>query len=246
MRLPALTWANARTTAVIVFPILVVLAQGGIPSGTWWDQGWDVPVLIAVLAGIGTVAEGIRALTAAGAREREETEADLRRLARRALGPINSLLPNVPIVELGVHIWVTDDNRLKRLVKYTIEQQRAQTPIRWCRGKGVIGVAWDSGAPLTADLTELYAEADRLSPHEFDALDPEHRYGLTHAEVRVGGRYRTVLAHPLTADGDVIGVLSVDCAADGQRDQLDKLLRDRAFQDVLGSCEAALQRYADR
>lgn len=229
---------------MVVFPILALLGQQGIPQGSWWDSPWDPIVLLTIVTGLATVWAGFTALTSAQHVLRREVEADLRRIARRALGPLNRKLPDVPITDLGVHVWIVADGRLKRLVKYTIEHQRARTPIQWTPGKGVIGVAWIQKQPLTANLEELYKEADQLTPEQFNALASEHRYGLSHAEVRVGQGYRSVLAYPLTDSADaVIGVLSVDCRADGQSAKLSELLADRDFQDVLGTCEAALRRY---
>jgi hypothetical protein len=229
--------------AVVVFPFLIVFGQGGIPSGTWWDDATDLPVLFTVLVGIGVIAYGVDGVFASARREREEIRADLERLARRAFVPINARLPNVPINRLGVHIWTTRGERLDRLIKYTMEHQRVETPIQWSRGKGAIGAAWERGGPLTVDLTPLYAKADELGA-DFDHLDPRKRYGLTLKEVHRGNRYKSVLAYPLSGiDGKILGVLSVDCALAGHTDGLASLVDDRNFQDVLGACESALRRY---
>ncbi len=239
----AISWRAAGAVGVVVFPFLLVLAEGGIPRGTWWDDATDPPVLLAVLVAVGAIAYGIDGVFASGRRGRDEIRADLERLARRAFVPINARLPDVPINRLGVHIWMTKGERLERLIKYTMEQQRVETPIQWSRGKGVIGDAWERGGPLTVDLTPLYASATALGP-AFDGLDPQDRFGLTLEEVQRGNRYKSVLAYPLSGmDGKIIGVLSVDCAIPGRADGLASLVDDRLFQDVLGACESALRRY---
>jgi hypothetical protein len=131
-------------------------------------------------------------------------------------------------------------------VKYTMEQQRVETPIAWRRGKGVIGVAWEQISAVVADLTEMYATLERDGPEAFGARDEGFRYGLSAEEVVRGGHYKSVLAYPLTnVDNDVIGVISVDCTVPDQTHRLSALLEDRGFNDVLGACESALRRYTE-
>jgi hypothetical protein len=238
-------WRYVGPASVLVFPFGFVAADRGIPRGTWWDESRDPAVVLLFMLTIMALVQGVRGLIHAPRDRRATIERDIQQLARRAFVPVNAHLPRVPIDALGVHVWIADGERLNRLVKYTMEQQRARTPISWCCGKGVIGIAWERRQPLVADLTELYARADELTAAEFEQLDSEFRYGLSAEEVNRGGKYKSVLACPLTAEdnNDVIGVLSVDCAVAGHAEQLAELLDDRQFQDVLGSCESALRRY---
>lgn len=241
------SWRAGGSLAVVVFPFLILFGQKGIPSGKWWDDVSDPAVLCTGLIGVGALANGVYGIVTAAEQGRLEIKADLQQLARRAFVPINAHLAEVPINRLGVHIWMTRGDRLERLVKYTMEQQRVATPMRWIRGKGVLGVAWATVTPLTAELGHLYAEAEQLDAASFNALEPGYRYGLSRDEVLRGTRYKSVLAHPLAdEDGEVIGILSVDCGVEGHGRQLAALLDDRAFQDVLGSCEIALRRYMGR
>jgi hypothetical protein len=238
-----LSWRSAGATTVVLFPFLIVAAQQGIPNGTWWDEAVDPPVWFTVLVALGAIVYGIDGIRREARDEREQIIGDLERLARRAFVPINAKLPSVPIGDLGVHIWQVRGGRLDRLVKYTMEHQRMSTPITWTRGKGVIGVAWQRKTSLTAELNDLYEEAKGTDDATFDAGDPDHRYGLIRSEVLSGTHYKGVLAVPLSGvGGDVIGVLSVDCSVVGQRQALEQLLDDRAFQDVLGACEITLRR----
>lgn len=243
----ALSWRVVGPLCVLLFPFLMLGADHGIPDGTWWDDGRDPAIWVTALIVAGAFAYGVAQLVAAPNAARERVRSDLEALARRAFVPINQHLPDVPINRLGVHIWTTDGDELKRLIKYTMEQQRVETPIRWRRGKGVIGVAWDAGSSLTADLTELYELAE-AGGAAFDALEERFRYGLSRDEIRKGNQYKSISAYPLTGTNvdDVIGVLSVDCAVANQARQLDALSSDRTFQDVLGSCESALRRYLGR
>jgi hypothetical protein len=242
-------WRYVAPASVILFPFGFLAADHGVPSDTWWDEARDPAIWLLILVTVAALAQGVLALARAPNDARATIRADIEQLARRAFVPINKRLPATPINQLGVHVWTTDGDRLTRLVKYTMEQQRATTPITWERGKGAIGLAWHRVAPLIADLTDIYAKADSLDAIEFEALDPEERYGLSADEVKRGGRYKNVLAYPFTDehnDNEVIGVLSVDCAVAVPPAQLEALLYDRDFQDVLGSCESALRRYLGR
>ena len=232
---------------MVLFPFLVLAADHGYPEGTWWDEAKD-PAIWATFAIAGlAVAQGVLGLLRAPDAVRAKFREDLERLARRAFVPINANLPTVPINQLGVHVWEVRGDRLVSVVKFTMEHQRATTPIRWERGKGAIGIAWQRVAPVTAELSYLYKEAVRADAATFDALEADYRYGLTRAEVLTGTRYKGILAYPLTDLEDrVIGVLSVDCGIAGQEPGLSRLLDDRAFQDVLGSCQIALREYVGR
>ena len=84
--------------------------------------------------------------------------------------PIDAHLPAVRINRLGVHIWTTHGNDLRRMIKFRMEYKRVDAPIEWCRGNGVLGVAWERGRRVTADLSALYEEAEKMDPATFDAL----------------------------------------------------------------------------
>jgi hypothetical protein len=242
-------WRYLGPVSVVFVPFVLFGAQQGIPNGSWWDEAGDPAVWLTILLCAAAVVFGVQSVIRARESERAILEQDLRQLTRRAFVPINAKLPTVRINQLGVHIWVVDGDHLKRLVRFTMEQSRARTPITWTSGKGVIGLAWRQGAPLIADLTDIYAKADALDDAAFDALDPDKRYGLSAEEVRKGVRYKSVLAYPLTddkKDNEVIGILSVDCAVPVPTAKLEALLHDRAFQDVLGSCESSLREYVGR
>jgi hypothetical protein len=242
-------WRYGGPVAAVLTPFLLFAGPQGIPNGKWWDAPGDPAVWITTILCAAAVVYNVLQLVGAPDEERATIKLDIEQLARRTFVYINRHLPNVRINQLGVHVWTTDGDRLKRLVKYTMEQQRATTPITWTRGKGVIGLAWRQKRNLIADLTDIYAKADTLDPAAFEALDPEERYGLSAAEIRSGGRYKSVLACPLTdeqRENEVIGVLSVDCSVVVPSAALEALLYDREFQDVLGSCESALRRYLGR
>jgi hypothetical protein len=90
----------------------MLLAQAGVPSGTWWDAARDPAVWIATLLGVGVFANGVYGIVAAGREARSQITDDLYVLARRAFVPINGHLRDVPINQLRVHIWTTEEDRL--------------------------------------------------------------------------------------------------------------------------------------
>jgi len=117
-------WRYAGPISVILAPFLFFIAQQGIPSGTWWDQANDPAVIATVAISVAALAQGIRALIRLQGEARQTIESDMEQLARRAFVPINRIMPRVPINKLGVHVWIAEEPHLRRLVKYTMEQQR--------------------------------------------------------------------------------------------------------------------------
>jgi hypothetical protein len=230
---------------------LTLAATNGVPSGAMWDSTGDPAVIGLALIVAGAAAFGVVKVHDEFVADRRRAEKErlepVQQACRSAMTPIARELAGVPLNELGIHLWQVDGDRLKRVIKYTMDLERSDTPVTWTRGKGVIGLVWETGVALATDLSELYRLAEALDDAEFEAqLSATARYGLTRQELLRAQRYRCVLAIPLSSSDDkpskeTIGVVSVDCMRAGHRDGLDRLRTDPVFSNVVGTCQSYLR-----
>src|SRR4051812_40146903 len=120
-------WEYAGPIAATLTPFLLFFSQQGIREGSWWDEGKDPAILLTVLVAVAAAAYGgesfIRTRTEPRKALERDIERETERTVRRAFGPINRHLPEVPITHLGVHVWRVDGDHLTRFVTYTMEQR---------------------------------------------------------------------------------------------------------------------------
>ena len=131
-----------------------------------------------------------------------------------------------------------------------MDRQRPETGLRWTEGRGAIGMAWRTGEVQL--VTGFGAVVEQARNPDDDAflhdLSEDERTGLTRREVLQAPHYEAMLAYPLRGepepdevDPPVVGILSVDFKVDVDQADLDRLLEDDDFGDVLGSCENYLR-----
>lgn len=151
-------------------------------------------------------------------------------------------IPREEMEKIGVHVWsvrgIKGARFLERRAKFTL-QPRRETRVLWRKGTGAIGVAWDLGEPIIANVENL----DKLAPteEEFCDLESAKRYGLMWREFQKSKHYRAILAIPLESRrGRVAGCLSIDLELDGYADRLDTLSKVDQLSTIRDVCEEAL------
>jgi hypothetical protein len=241
--------------------VLLGLAQVEIPDATMWDEPSDPLTVITVaivglaaLYGLGQVIA--KPVTARRAERDAKVAAAKLKLAdqcRKALVPINEHFPNVRLRQIGVHVWkVADDgSQLVPLEKYTADQARIESPLKWTPGRGVVGLAWQNRVPIAeTGLKERAKRARAATDEDWAALDSRKRLGLDREDFIVAeSGFEAILACPLfaesgpaeEADPPVLGVFAVDFRVEVEKGRLLGLGGEQDFEDVLGCCEEVLR-----
>lgn len=242
-----------RTTgalAALVGPLLLLLPKAEIPSATAWDDARDpfvvVTIIVLGLAALYGIFKAIDEGKTDSAAASLERQASLAATLKTVYPIVNRTFRNVPIDEIGIHIWAVDATHgvLRRVEKSLMQGNRDELPIKWEKGTGAIGQAWERLDHVARDLTELIDAAKDPDPARFEALDDDTKLGMTREDVRRSAHYKAVLAVPLsiqpssTAESEIVGVLSIDFGRSVNEGKLDALAHDQRFRDVRGSCEA--------
>lgn len=166
---------------------------------------------------------------------------------REVAAYVDESCPGVRLSAVGVHIWKVGGVRrqyLRRSGTFLLAGDRARSGIRWRRGKGVVGFAWDRRETLVRDLEAIRART--ASREQFEQLPEDERLGLSWGEFQRTPQYQAVAASPLYKRGgkadsaEVVGILAIDFLAKGGCGELRAATQDAAFASVVGICEAAL------
>lgn len=103
--------------------------------------------------------------------------------------------------------WFPVQRELVRVGQFRLDHNRDSSGIHWTKGKGLIGVAWETGDRQGADLTGLSG----LSEKEWTELPRAERWGLKYEEFSRVQDYGAVIAHPIKDDqGRTLGCVSID------------------------------------
>lgn len=227
-------WVS-RTARRVVLSIRLLTLAAGIASGVAfsliesarWDATADEVFAVGLSMSVTTALVQLISLF-----YDERAPRKRRRRRQRATYIVRGLQPaiaratSVPFEDVGVTVW-----RVQRSIWGAALQQVAQEPsayhtgptdIRWTRGKGVIGEAWQRGTSCYADFRLLLKQfPDGLSAEDHKALRRTSIADLRRMDLRefnaIFGKYREVLAEPIKSQrerdrGKVIGVVSIDLA----------------------------------
>jgi uncharacterized membrane protein len=246
-------WWYAYSVALAVSSILsaalVQLRASGLPAGFWTTQ--QPANLLVSAAGIISVA----LLAAQMLRLSESSKADQKREAltntcRQVLTAFHDGSGwRLPATTLAVHVWALPgrlervfggDPPLHRIETYRLARE-SRSKVRWTKGKGVLGRAWEREEALVADLSGLQKGGSRGATY-FDARLHAWRWGISYDEFHQTRQYWSIFVQPLWgADRKLMGLLSVDCthpssatdleaAADAARRELQ--IVEEAMQEI--------------
>lgn len=159
---------------------------------------------------------------------------------------IDERCPNVPLREVGVHIWTTAGppfaRYLRRSGSFLLAGERERSGIVWIKGKGVVGAAWEQGRRITRDIDEIRQKATSRAAYE--QLSAADRMELGWDEFRKTPRYSAISGSPLyrrTGDGSLIrGIVAIDFLVGGHFHELLDATNNSEFADVIGVCETSL------
>lgn len=198
------------------------LGRATADSGFGTQRGRVVALtLIAVIAIVSSFARPIRVYFI----DRIERQRRKAEDAMRALPWAVNELTGAPVRPLGASTWVVVGfwrfKRLYRLARERVDDIPTPSEIRWTKGKGVIGMCWNTGREQVIDTGSLYAEYAGCDQASWNMAPAEVRSGMSHRDfTRIEGKYGTVVAVPVTCKGEkVIGVVALD-APPGHHEEL--------------------------
>lgn len=236
---------GSKWTLALVFAlgVVTVLKEKQIPESSWWEQGnWGqwLFVGLSIPASLGTllVIIGFRRLLTRHAR------GDLFKESAESFAKLALKETSLRKREVGVNIWLVRGMLgFRRLVRETtvVATERHETPIRWTKGKGIIGEAWGRKKIRIADLDRV-REAF-TGPETWCQVKREDRFRLSWDEFDETKRYCAVLAVPLRRHRwslhPVKGVAAIDSLVPGKFDELKRLAALPEFSSVRRACEGA-------
>jgi hypothetical protein len=203
--------------ACAVVNALTVLVLGAarfnLPDGFWKDK---TPVIVVVLihafvASLVQIFVGERGEKARRvAIEREQKISDfliacLDQLTRNAGADWRTT--GIQVFEVRGK-WNT---RHRRIVRVRLSHA-PPSGVKWTKGKGVIGMCWESGQAQYHNVGARLAAYADFDKDRFEALTPSLRFGLTYDDFkRLGDKYGIVACAPIIGDDEVyLGCVSAD------------------------------------
>jgi hypothetical protein len=214
-----------------------------IPKESTWEGGAPARTVLACLALSATLFTFL-VITGYARRLRKDTEQEKFSSACRTIFNLIQKETGIEPSNIGVHVWtVTGFPGGRHMVNRATfrTHRRPLPPIRWTKGKGIIGRCWSSGVESVDDL-ERYNAASR-SKAEFEALSEEDRLGMRWSDYAQTRDFMAVWATPIFRGPEAKrrfgGCLSVDVVAHPHAAKLlDQLTREKKIEldDILSVC----------
>ncbi|KRD07782.1 hypothetical protein ASE48_10115 [Mycobacterium sp. Root265] len=197
---------------------------------------WDPMVAVWAACGVGLVAlfDNVRLIKFKyDARERNAARARLYRPMFSALVALSDIREGIHVFDLGVsvfkisRVWFLwcgvipwSEKRLVRIVRLRLSDSPNESNVRWTKGKGAIGVCWQSNVAVhhdrRADAATWGKNGQYPSEAQFADLQDDQKRGMNREEfIQTIDKYGEILAVPMVTPhkGEQLGVLSVDCLA---------------------------------
>jgi hypothetical protein len=174
-------------------------------------------------------------------KKQQKLDSDLALLCQEAVAALVVACPAVAATDLATSVWLCGSTNLfARRWRFYLPEHRLRSGVKWRKGKGVVGWAWEHGKEIAADLTVLYAEHRKGAQH-FNGLASESRYGMSYDDVDRSSTYRGVVAIPLRNEDDIAAVFAIDYSGAANFDCIKGAARsDRHLRSLLGSAEELL------
>ncbi len=214
---------------LITFVLGVYLAVGNIllaanfPHKRTWQPWtvWFVALLVsAVWVPVYALGQAIRARRRARAQLKTQARRDLALLCQRAVAAIAHGCADVSVNQLAACVWLCrDDGGFNEIARFYLPDDRPALGVRWSKGKGVAGWAWELRKDLFVDLRKLVEKLEQIGTSAFNELPANERFALSADELERTKQYTGVAAIQLfSTDGNakLLGMLILDFGgADG-------------------------------
>lgn len=121
---------------------------------------------------------------------------------------------NAPWDQIGVQAFVVTGFWRKRQVRLARIRLSSipSSGVTWERGKGVIGMCWETRNTQWAQLDEpAFSDLESEPEYRWAMLDRKRTYGLSFNDYRALGRkYGTIAAVPIMSGDSYIGCITLD------------------------------------
>jgi hypothetical protein len=196
--------------------IMVGLARVKWPSDDFWSSKDQWVVLAIVVSGaIPLLQSGIAELGEKRRRTSLEREDNVRSLLVPSLVFIVRNC-QAPWDLTGVQAYLVTGwlwrKRQVRVAKVRLVSS-PESGVRWTKGKGLIGVCWETRTNQIVDLAQPpFSELAGKTKEEWLLIDERTRYGLSFADFQaLGSKYGIVAAVPIMSNsGKYIGCVTMD------------------------------------
>jgi hypothetical protein len=209
--------------------IAVGLSRAAWPSADFWTKHGEWIFWAIIAAGVIPAAQTTIAELGEKKRRKElEREEYLRSLLVTAL--VYVVRECNAVWDLtGVQVFlVTGWWRRARQVRVAKVRLASAPPgsVVWTKGKGVIGLCWETRTSHTAYLDRPpFSELGTVPDYRWLEIDERTRYGLSFDEYRAfGRRYGTVIALPIMSKGKYVGCVTLDMPPEHRLTQPEKAL----------------------
>ncbi len=242
----------SRVVAGLSALSLVVL-KASTEAG-WIAANATVEFWIIVAAGTVVFVQSIRGTVQLYRRPRREHRR--RQLEKAVLASLKSIgeITGLDLTTLGGSVFVLRHRRLigtrrrlKRLIRYRLNEYPQGSGISWTRGKGAVGLSLKYRTPQHFDWRQLasdWNEPLNSPPDAYAALSPMQRMGFSYDEFcRLAPKYAEGLAVPILSEDSqhVLGVFAVDVPyAPENREQPCRLISPEVGQ-IATSCAGVLR-----
>ncbi|MEA2386899.1 MAG: hypothetical protein QOJ22_1073 [Thermoleophilaceae bacterium] len=215
------------------------------PKADAW-AAWQPLQLLHIVAAVAVLVTQVYLFLA---RRRNGRNRALEDACRQVAAYMDEACPKLPLREIGVHIWVVRGpffaKHLRRGARFLLLGDRTQSGIRWKKGKGVVGIAWERRGYEIKNLDGLAARAS--TELAWRQLPDADRLGMTWDEFQATKQYKAIYAAPLfdrrqtSGDPEVRGVVAVDVLRRGRYLDLKRAtIGSSTFDSIVGVCEAGL------
>lgn len=171
-------------------------------------------------------------------------QSDLELVCQRTVAAIADACAHVTVNDLSAQVWLCkEDDTFDRRACFMLPEARPRSGIKWRKGKGIAGTAWESETVVSADLQSLGGELKKLGDTKFDELPASKRYGMTAAEVRKTADYAGICAVPLFSQGEeprILGVFVIDYIAENGFECVKAESEKRPVENFLAASEGIL------
>lgn len=216
-------WSVLRPTIKLLAALASIASTAGLAAqqaGLWTNPPrWTLIAMVSTVAVVASAASTRSAYWEIKGPRDAQLKSDVAALLRGAAREI-AAARSLDRDAVGVSAfevrrsWVFWQ-RLERVYRERVHSNPPPSGITWTKGKGVIGLCWAQNKCIFRDLKAIATKHSDCTPEQFDRLGDDVRMGLSYDEfVTIIGKYSSVIAFPMTHEGNFIGCIAVDLPLD--------------------------------